>query len=176
MTDEERAKQYRDQREAEDLCDAAHYAMLRYLRTIGQAARYDRLTAASQLERDIGLQDDRLIRELAGGKGKEDYENIVNRLVDKGIDLAKRDPETGYPIPSASGFSMDEDATGGFAWAVFNKKDLPSDIEIDDDDLAYKLTGWQYYYGGPGRSFSHEPWAHVSRSRILVKQQRGLDI
>jgi hypothetical protein len=43
-------------------------------------------------------------------------------------------------------------------------------------DLALQLTGWHAYDGGPGRPFSHGPWCKVSRTRILVKTDGGLDV
>lgn len=32
------------------------------------------------------------------------------------------------------------------------------------------------HYGGPGRSFAHEPFVRICRTRVLVIQKGGLDI
>lgn len=45
-----------------------------------------------------------------------------------------------------------------------------------DDDLAIGLTGWRAYYGGPGRSFAHDPSVRVTRRHVVVKQFCGIDI
>jgi hypothetical protein len=42
--------------------------------------------------------------------------------------------------------------------------------------LARILTGWQAHYRGPGRSFTHVPYAKATSTRVLIKQACGYDI
>jgi len=58
VTDEERAKLYRDQREAEILCDDAHYRLKDYLRVVGKAAILDRQAALNQVARGLNVTDE----------------------------------------------------------------------------------------------------------------------
>jgi hypothetical protein len=163
MTDEEKAKAYNNQRDAESMCDDAYHLFQRYMRKIGLAARSSLLVAMNQIERDF------------------DYianDHVAECLLDKAIEASKRD-EDGMPIPYASGHSSDEEGESCYAWAVFLLKDLPKDIDLNFDAqaVAYNLTGWQQHYRGPGQSFSSEPYiGGKSNTRILVKQFRGLDI
>lgn len=173
MIDEERAKEYHAQCDAEIHCDDAHFFFEKYMRAIGKAARLHKQTATNQVYRNI----DHIVL--------HDYATID--FIDECTELTKRDPETGMPIPYASGHRSDESGESCYAWAVFNIADLPSNIDVDVDckdpqwvgeegDLAYELTGWAQHYRGPGRIFSSEPYYIKSRTRILVKQSRGLDI
>lgn len=47
--------------------------------------------------------------------------------------------------------------------------------EMTDDDLL-AIVGWDCYYGGPGRAFSHRPWVQRKEKVVVVKQHGGLDI
>jgi hypothetical protein len=47
---------------------------------------------------------------------------------------------------------------------------------LDGENLAYELTGWRQTYRGPGLGFSSDPYYIMGRTRVLVKQLRGLDI
>ena len=164
---EEQEKLYQAQREAEDLCDGAYYTLEEYMRTIGKGARKDYQTAFNQAKRDLG--------KIIGLK--KGFPNVgAGAFIDNCIDLAKVDPETGKPIPYAYGYRTDEHWESGYAWAVFHIKDLPSSIDLFEEDLAYNLSGWTRHYSGPGRSFSSDPYYVMGRTRVLVKQFRGLDI
>ena len=137
---------------------------------MGKGARLDRDATFDCLCRDLNVENDECISTEA--------HYIVQDLIDKGVNLAMRDTD-GFPIPSASGIwtDKDDDGSGCIAWALYNLKDLPSDLDLNDEkDLAFNLTGWCYHYSGPGRSFSNEPFFEKRGSRILVKQFRGLDI
>jgi len=73
-------------------------------------------------------------------------------------------------------------------YVVFKRSDIEhalahdgqrGDEDLTDEDLAEAAimgSGFYRYHGGPGRAFGHEPTAHVSRYRVLVKQMCGLDI
>ena len=167
-SEEKRMKEYRAIHDAENCCDDAHYVFKRYMRAIGKVARLDWHTASHQLERDLKANIDLPTLKIG----------LLEPIIERGIDLAKRDPESGLPIPYASGHSYgsDEEDESFYAWSAFNIADLPSDIDVNDADLPYVLTGWAHHWNGAGRSFSNSPYTIVGRTRILVKQFKGLDI
>jgi len=47
--------------------------------------------------------------------------------------------------------------------------------KLSDEDLL-AIVGWDTYYGGPGRAFTHSPWVHRKEEVVMVKQHGGLDI
>ena len=144
------------QREAEELCDNAHYLLREYKHQIGLAARKCKQIALNQIEHDLDIVD-------------------ADAFIDKCIEISKRTLD-GVITPYASGHRMDDNGSACYAWAVFFIKDLPNDIDLDSDFLAEDLTGWARMYSGPGRAFCQDPYAKKGRTRILVRQFRGLDI
>lgn len=177
---EESYKAYLAEREADDFCENAHYAFKRYMCLIGSAARKHRQSAINQVERDFDKSGGVVLaaRNRLKAHVPSVHKIVMNDFIDKCIDVSKINPETGCPFPVAEGFRHDEDS-GGYAWALFRVEDLPSDLSTDQDTLALAvaLTGWCRWYKGPGRSFGHDPYvAKKTKTRILVKQFRGLDI
>jgi hypothetical protein len=83
-------------------------------------------------------------------------------------------------IVGTSGVSKYADS--GYVWALFNTKDIHEGElarykdDPDDVEFAFRLTGWHAYNKGTGRAFAADPTVVVGRTRILVKQFRGLDI
>lgn len=160
---EDKVKEYHAMRDAQDQSDEAHYVFEKYMYKIGMAGREHKQTALNQAEHDFCR---------SGGAVTVDY---LNKFVDRCIDIAKRTPE-GAVKCYAHGFRSDDECST-YMWRAFLIKDLPSDIDLTDDDLAYHLTGWvRREPVCAGQSFSSEPYYTMSRTRILVKQFRGLDI
>ena len=152
---EYQAKRYKLSREADDFCDDAHVLFKKYMRKVGLAARK--------------------MRTIAEERAEHDFMSIVpDDFIDKCIDVSKTD-EYGMPIPYAGGVRH-TDESSSICWWAFYKEDLPSDIDLKDEGLAGNLTGLCRRYSGPGRSFSQEPTARISRTRVLVTQFCGLDI
>lgn len=99
--------------------------------------------------------------------------------------------EHGMLIPVAEGIRHDSDGEPGcYVWALYRRSDVAEYLGCDVNvalkqarvqqrqwsEVASDLTAWSEYYSGPGRTFHHEPYLKVSRTRVLVKQYRGLDI
>lgn len=89
--------------------------------------------------------------------------------------------ECGVPFPLHGGSQFDKYGEAGEVWAVFDRSLAEAylqteDLTLTDEDAASVLSGWRHFYRGPGRAFGHEPSIRVSRTRVLVKQFRGLDI
>lgn len=66
-------------------------------------------------------------------------------------------------------FEDDLDDTAGVSWWLLE----PTCLSDDEIVAALSVEG---YYGGPGRSFAHNPFVSRSRSRVLVTQSGGYDI
>lgn len=67
-------------------------------------------------------------------------------------------------------------------WAVYDRKEAEQWLaenyysSLDDKDAAENLSGWGEFSKGPGRAFGMCPIMKVSRTRVLVRQFRGLDV
>ncbi len=83
------------------------------------------------------------------------------------------------------GYVTDEYGESSTRYVVFGRNDITAEVRKDNPgeapteeqiaDEAVKMSGFYEYYRGPGRAFGHEPYACVSRYRVLVKQHCGLD-
>lgn len=150
--------------EATELCNIAIYSIDTYMRAIGKAARLNRDVAIGQVENDL---------RMSGRAGITVA--WLDAFMHKCIRLSMLDPETGRPIPYATGKSSDDNSSC-YTWAVFFRVDIPKCIDVEDSDLAKELTGWRSSYGCPGQYFRDAPFVQISRTRILVKQFGGYDI
>lgn len=161
----EQAKLYHAMRDAENHTHDAYFEFKAYMYNIGMAGRCHRQTALNQAEADL---------RKSGGSVTVDY---LNQFVDRCIDIAKRTTE-GEVKCYAHGCRSEDDEGSIYMWKAFLIKDLPSDIDLtEDEDLAYYLTGWvRREPACAGQSFASEPYYIKSNTRILVKQFRGLDI
>lgn len=86
-----------------------------------------------------------------------------------------------FERPTHSGIRSFEDGETWCVWAVYDRKAVEKAYgEVDDETdwsiVAYDLTGWSPYYGGPGRRFCDDPMVSVSRTRVLVTQRCGMDV
>lgn len=68
-----------------------------------------------------------------------------------------------------------------YAWALYDRKTAEASLakqglSLDDRDAAESLSGFRYYYRGPGQACWDEPYLLVSPFKVLVKQRRALDI
>jgi hypothetical protein len=61
-------------------------------------------------------------------------------------------------------------------WVVYSKAEVSAYNAVFGEHDWRSLTGWDYYYSGPGQAYGHAPFATESRTRILVRQDGGLDI
>lgn len=92
------------------------------------------------------------------------------------------DEDSPFAADCLVGSTFNEYGDGGYVWALFNLCDIdPQWIEQHNDkesnfDLAYALTKWDSFYRGAGRWFGQAPYCKFGRTRVLVKQYRGLDI
>ena len=89
--------------------------------------------------------------------------------------------ECGAPFPLHIGRQFDKYGEEGVVWVVFHRSLAEAyleseDLTLTDEEAACALSGWRYSYGGAGRWFGAEPSIRVSRTRVLIKQFRGLDI
>ena len=98
----------------------------------------------------------------------------INTFINKCINASKYN-EDHFVIPSHYGVKYTSDSSC-IAWSLFNKEDIPNDINLESEDLGFLLTGWYQFYNGIGRAFGTDPIVKKTNARILVKQFRGLDV
>lgn len=96
----------------------------------------------------------------------------------------------GFPVPVKVGRSVTDDGEGWTAWALYSADDPDvarllreqAAFEADNQDtqnpfdLAFELSGWEAYYGGPGRPYSAGPSVRIVRKRVLVTMCGGYDV
>lgn len=89
--------------------------------------------------------------------------------------------ECGAPVPMHAGSKFDKYGESGYVWAVFDRSASEEFLQAQELSLTHEhapsaLTGWSNFYRGAGRAFGADPSIRIGRTRVLVRQHRGLDI
>lgn len=67
----------------------------------------------------------------------------------------------------------ESDIDGGLSWFVLDAKEVKS---LSKEEI-FEALDLEYYYGGIGQYFSHDPWIRYRTSRkVLVCQSWGYDV
>jgi len=64
----------------------------------------------------------------------------------------------------------------GESWRATMVFSVNKKINELSDEYLLAIVGWDRYYGGPGRAFSHRPWVQRKEKVVIVTQHGGLDI
>lgn len=68
-----------------------------------------------------------------------------------------------------------------YAWVLYDRRTAEAYLasqgaNLDSEFAAECLSGFRYYYRGPGRVCWDEPYMLVSPFKVLVKQRRCLNV